>query len=102
VQSLLDDSHARFREVDDGAQSTVYPVLSQADPGLFGLAIVGVDGQVHRSGDALAEFTLMSCAKPFVFALAAQDHGIDQVHELVGVNATGLPFNSIEAVERAP
>jgi hypothetical protein len=28
------------------------------------LTIVGVDGQVHRSGNALAEFTLMSCASP--------------------------------------
>ena len=102
VQSLLDDSYARFRGVHDGALSTVYPALSRADAGLFGLTIVGVDGQVLGSGDARAEFTLMSCAKPFVFALAAQHHGVDRVHELVGVNATGLAFNSIEAVERDP
>jgi glutaminase len=42
----------------------------------------------------------MSCAKPFVFALACQAYGVDQVCERVGVNATGLPFNSIAAVER--
>ncbi len=78
MQSLLDDSYARFREVDDGAPSTVYPDHSQTDPGGFGLTIVGVGGHVHGSGDALAEFTLMSCAKPFVFALAAQHHGVDR------------------------
>jgi glutaminase len=102
VQALLDDSYGRFRGVDRGALSPVYPALSEADPGLFGLTVVGVDGQVHGSGDTHTEFTLMSCSKPFVFALASQALGVDQVCERVGVNATGLPFNSIAAVERDP
>ena len=102
VQSLLDDTFERFRGVAGGELSEVYPALSQADPALFGLTIVGVDGQVYGSGDAQTEFTLMSCAKPFVFALACQDHGVDRVCDRVGVNATGLPFNSITAVERDP
>ena len=102
VQALLDDSHLRFRDVERGAVSTVYPALSQVDPGLFGLTIVGVDGKAFSSGDSQAEFTLMSCAKPFAFALACQTYGVDEVCARVGVNATGLPFNSIAAVERDP
>ena len=100
VQSFLDDCYERFGRVERGAMSPVYPALSEADPGLFGLTMVGVDGQVLGSGDTDAEFTLMSCAKPFVFALACQAFGVDEVCERVGVNATGLPFNSIAAVER--
>jgi glutaminase len=100
VQSLLDDCHERFRGVERGALSPVYPVLSAADASAFGLTIVGVDGQAFGSGDTRTEFTLMSCAKPFVFALACQTYGVDRVCERVGVNATGLPFNSIAAVER--
>jgi glutaminase len=100
VQSLLDDNFERFRGVEHGALSPVYPALSAADPGLFGLTIVGIEGQVYSSGDTHTEFTLMSCAKPFVFALACQRYGVDQVCDQVGVNATGLPFNSIAAVER--
>jgi len=100
VQSLLDDSYERFRRVVRGTVSTVYPALSEADPDLFGLSMVGADGSVYDSGDSQTEFTLMSCAKPFVFALACQAHGVTPVCHRVGVNATGLPFNSIAAVER--
>ena len=100
VQALLDDCYERFRTDQRGALSRVYPALSGADPQLFGLTMVGVDGRLYESGDTEAEFTLMSCAKPFIFAMAAQIHGVDQVCSHVGVNATGLPFNSITAVER--
>ena len=43
----------------------------------------------------------MSVAKPFVLALACDAIGAEEVRRVVGANATGLPFNAIEAVERA-
>jgi glutaminase len=100
VQALLDESYERFRHVQQGSVSTVYPALARADPASFGMAIVDVDGRAYLAGDSDTPFTLMSCAKAFVFALACQDHGVDQVCDRVGVDATGLPFNSIAAVER--
>ena len=39
---------------------------------------------------------------PFVCALAGQERGVADVRRVVGINATGLPFNSVTAVERAP
>jgi glutaminase len=42
----------------------------------------------------------MSVSKPFVFALVCEVLGHEQVREKVGVNATGLAFNSLEGVER--
>jgi glutaminase len=44
----------------------------------------------------------MSVAKPFVFALVCQSLGAQRVRELLGVNSTGLPFNSIMAIELHP
>jgi glutaminase len=44
----------------------------------------------------------MSVSKPFVFALICQAHGADQVRQKLGVNSTGLPFNSILAIELNP
>ena len=43
----------------------------------------------------------MSVAKPFTFALVCDVLGPDEIQRRVGVNATGLPFNSLEAVEHA-
>jgi glutaminase len=42
----------------------------------------------------------MSVAKPFVFALICQALGPEEARRRVGVNATGLAFNSLAAVER--
>jgi glutaminase len=44
----------------------------------------------------------MSVSKPFAFALACEALGPDVLRERVGVDATGLPFNSLWAVERSP
>ncbi len=101
VARLLEQAHALYGANADGELSGVYPVLAQADPDRFGLAVATVDGAVHAVGDADVAFTLMSVSKPFVFALVAEELGIDAVRSLVGVNPTGLPFNSAAAIERS-
>jgi glutaminase len=68
---------------------------------LFGICVAGVNGAVHAAGDAEVAFPIMSVAKPFTFALACQEVGPGEAGREVGVNATGLPFNAPESVERA-
>ena len=99
VQELVDETHARFRGERGGAVSTVYPALASADPGRFGVAVAGVAGAVHTAGDARTGFTIMSVAKPFVFALVCEALGVDEARRRIGVNATGRPFDSVSAVE---
>jgi glutaminase len=43
----------------------------------------------------------MSVSKPFVFALVCSQIGPDAAAEKIGVDSTGLPFNSLAAVERS-
>lgn len=100
VAAVLDRTRRRFATVDDGRLSTVYPALGRADPLCFGLALVGANGAIHEAGDARVPFTIMSVAKPFVFALVGERIGADRVRRFVGVDPTGLPFNSAHAVER--
>ncbi len=101
IQELVDAVHARFRSTREGAVSGVYPALGEVSPELFGVAVAGVTGRLFEAGDSGAEFTIMSVAKPFVFALVADRLGVDEVRRRVGVNATGLAFNSVAAVERS-
>lgn len=68
---------------------------------LFAICVAGIGGDLHGAGDLDAELTIMSVSKPFLYALVCEQLGRDEVRRLVGVNATGLPFNSIEAVERS-
>ena len=101
VAALVDEAYARYRTVDDGATSQVYPALAAAPPDQFGICVAGVDGRIAAAGDAETEFSIMSVSKPFVFALVCQALGPAQAREKLGVNSTGLPFNSLEAVERS-
>jgi glutaminase len=101
VQSWLDDAHARFAGNREGEVSRVYPALERAPADAFGIAVAATTGRVYTAGDAGHAFTIMSVSKPFVFALVCERLGAGAVRDRVGVNATGLPFNSVEAVERS-
>lgn len=100
VQSLVVAVHERYRANAEGATADVYPALASVDPGLFGVAVVANDGSVFRAGDADHEFSIMSVSKPFVFALVCELLGPREARERLGVNSTGLPFNSLAAIER--
>ncbi len=99
VQELLDEAYERYRSVDDGAVADYIPALAGASRELFGLSIVGVTGAAFSAGDADHGFSIQSVSKPFVFALVCQAIGHDAVREKIGVNNTGLPFNSVMAIE---
>ena len=99
VQALLDQAHDRFRSDDSGEPASHYPALAAVPRDLFGLAIAGVDGRIHTSGDADHPFTIMSVAKPFVLALVCDTIGVEAVKAKIGVDSTGLAFDSIMAIE---
>ncbi len=99
VQALVDQAHDRFRSVDTGSCSDVYPALAVAEREHFGICLVDTSGQVYSAGDAGVAFTMMSVAKPFVFALACDAVGTQEALAAVGANATGRAFNSFAAVE---
>jgi glutaminase len=99
---MVAEAYRETQDVDDGEVSPVYPALARARRDLFGIAVVGVDGTAYEAGDAAVPFTIMSVAKPFVYALVCDALGPDSTRERVGANATGLPFNAAEAVERSP
>jgi glutaminase len=58
-----------------------------------------VRGRVFWAGDADQEFAIESISKLFVFALVCHTLGHDQARQKLGVNSTGLPFNSVMAIE---
>jgi glutaminase len=101
VVRLVNEAYARCKSNLDGRNSQVYPALAQVPRELFGVCVVGTSGEVYAVGDAQYEFTMMSVSKPFVFALVCQAIGAEQARDKLGANATGLPFNSLAAVERS-
>lgn len=99
VDALVVTAYRRYLDLDDGELADYIPILAEVDPGLFGLALADVTGTSYRAGDTEAAFSIQSISKAFVFALVIEEIGHGKVHERIGVNNTGLPFNSVMAVE---
>jgi len=102
IQELIAEAHARFKSNDEGKNSQVYPALAKVPSELFGICIVGTSGNVYAIGDFEYEFTIMSVSKPFIFALVCQEIGVEEARQKLGVNATGMAFNSLAGIERSP
>lgn len=102
VRRTLDEAFERCRSIDEGEVSTIYPALARARRDAFAMAICAVDGSEHEVGDCTERFTLMSVSKPFVLALTCDRVGVDETRDLVGANATGRAFNSLDAVLESP
>ncbi len=100
VRALVAEAYERFKTNSEGRVSDVYPSLAAARGDLFGVCVVGASGAFYASGDFDRAFPIMSVSKPFVFALICQLLGGGNAREKIGVNATGLAFNSLAAVER--
>jgi glutaminase len=97
---VLQEAHALFADVTEGANADYIPELAKVDPELFGLALVTADGKVFTVGDAEHTFTIQSVSKPFTAALVLRELGDPKVIvEKIGVEPTGLPFNSVLALE---
>lgn len=100
VQSLVNEAQRRFQSNRDGENSQVYPALARVPSELFGVCVVGTSGQLYGAGDVDYEFSIMSVSKPFLFALVCETIGPEEARAKLGANATGLPFNSLAAIEQ--
>lgn len=100
VQSLVDEAHDRFQSVREGKVADYIPALAAVPADRFGLCVVSAGGEVYAAGDTSYEFSIQSVSKPFVFALICQAIGEAEARSKLGVNSTGLPFNSVIAIER--
>lgn len=99
IGALLAMAHERYAGVAEGRVADYIPALAAAPPNLFGICVTSVEGGVFAVGDADIPFSIQSISKPFVFALVCEALGFGAARARVGVNATGLPFNSIMVIE---
>ena len=100
AQKAVDEAYARHRTLQEGKNADYIPALARVDPGLFGIALVTVEGRVIARGDVEVPFSIQSISKVFTLARVIQDQGDRAVLDKVGVDATGQVFNSIVAIEQ--
>lgn len=95
IPQYLEDILDRVRDNTDGAVADYIPELADADPDPLGVALCTTGGNMYSAGDAQKEFTIQSISKPFIFALALQELGLDKVKNIVGMEPSGEAFNEL-------
>ena len=59
------------------------------------IAVTTVNGRTHAAGDVDVEFSIQSISKPFAYAAAIMDRGLERVLRTVGLEPSGEAFNEL-------
>lgn len=83
-----------------GKVADYIPELAKADINKLGIYIISKDNEWFF-GDYDTLFTIQSIVKPLILLLALKDSGVERVRSLVGVEATGKPFDTFNYTDLA-
>src|SRR5678816_2825940 len=99
IEAALNEAYDKFKDLKEGKNADYIKELATVDPNIFGIALVTVDGQVYTKGDIQSMVSIQSVSKVFTMAKVLEEQGPKAVQDKIGVDATGMRFNSIVAVE---
>ena len=99
IDAALHEAYEQFKNLQEGKNADYIQELAVVDPSIFGIALVTTDGRVHTCGDAHSRVSIQSVSKVFTMTRILEDLGPAAVEDKIGVDATGMRFNSIIAVE---
>ena len=97
AQILTDCGHFTAQ----GHVATYIPELAKVDPDQIGIYVSSEAGRDAFAGNCFGLFTMQSVVKPLILLQALMDSGIDAVRALVGVEATGKPFDAFNYSDQA-
>ncbi|HET6371489.1 MAG TPA: glutaminase A [Nitrospiria bacterium] len=102
LKRLVSEAYNKFKDLKEGKPADYIPELAKVPPDLFGVVIVTAKGEIYTAGDVDHAFSIQSVSKPFTAALVMQEQGSQSILEKIGVEPTGLKFNSILATQILP
>ena len=99
IQAALDAAHAKYQTLQEGKNADYIPALAKVDSKIYGIALVTTDGKVYTAGDIKSEVSIQSISKVFTMAKVIEEQGPEAIAKTIGVDATGMRFNSIVSIE---
>ena len=101
ITAALNEAHAKYRTLQEGKNADYIPALAKVDPNIFGIALVTTDGKVYTAGDIQSQVSIQSISKVFTMAKVMEESGPEAIENTIGVDATGMRFNSIVSIEQS-
>jgi len=99
IQAALDGAYAKYKDLKEGKNADYIPALAKVDSNIFGIALVTADGKVYTTGDVKSQVSIQSISKVFTLAKVIEEQGPEAIAKTIGVDATGMRFNSIVSIE---
>jgi glutaminase len=101
INAALQAAYAKYKDLKEGKNADYIPALAKVNSNLYGIALVTADGKVYTAGDIKSEVSIQSISKVFTMAKVMEEQGAAAIEKRIGVDPTGMRFNSIVAVEFA-
>jgi len=98
LQRVVNEAYEKFKGDTSGKNADYIPYLASVPSNLFAVVIVTVNGEVFSAGDTNYAFSIQSCSKVFTLAQVLEESGEKAVLDKIGVEPTGMPFNSVTAL----
>lgn len=98
IQEAVERAYHDTKPLHGGTNASYIPYLADIDPDLFGVSVTLADGTTFSYGDTGYRFGIESVSKVPTALLILKKYEEEQVLEMVGAGATGLPFNSVMAL----
>ena len=98
IKDVAQEAYHLYKDNTDGKNADYIPYLANIDPKLFGISICLMNGEIIQLGDSQYRFGIESVSKVLTAILVLRQYGAPKVLEMIGADATGLPFNSIMAI----
>jgi glutaminase len=99
ITAALNDAFNKYKNIEEGKNADYIPALAKVDPKIYGIALITTAGKVYTVGDVKSQVSIQSISKPFTLAKVIEEQGPEFIEKTVGVDATGMRFNSIVSVE---
>ncbi len=99
IKDVVNQAYAKYAHLKGGKNASYIPYLAKVPGQLASVVVVTVDGVIISAGDDQFRFAIESLSKVCTLALAMEDVGPQVVQDKVGADPTGLPFNSVMALE---
>jgi len=97
VKSLIENIFNKVKSNSSGKIATYIPELAKANPNLFAISFVDVNGNVFNAGKHNSGVPIESISKVFSLALAVEKFGKREVDRKIGNEGSSLPFNNVVA-----
>lgn len=99
INAALQAAYAKYKDLKEGKNADYIPALAKVDSNIYGIALVTADGKVYTTGDVTSEVSIQSISKVFTMAKVIEEQTPEAIARTIGVDATGMRFNSIISIE---